>query len=550
MRDQLRMTLDGPPVPAPIRRSTAKALYDGAASTRRTVGWRAPTSSPNQGVLQNLGTLRDRSRAATRNDGYAKGIIDKLVTNLVGTGIKPLSKADDPEFRTKIQALWLRWTDECDADGLLDWYGMQAQAVRGWLEGGEIFARQRLRLPEDGLSVPLQVQIIEPELCPHTYNATLASGNRVRAGIEFNKIGRRIAYWFYQSRPGDLEDFDPSKLRRVPADSVIHLYDPIRPGQLRGLPHLTQALIKLRELDKFDDATLLRNQLANMFVGFLKHENPPEDTELHPLTGLENDTTHHDLPTVTLEPGTFQELAPGETVDFSEPPAIQSGYKDFMRQQLLSVCASTGVPYEILTGDMTGLNDRVVRVILNEFAGRIEATQHQTIVFQLQRPVWRWFMDRVFMSSALPIPSTYLADPEPWARVKFTPPRRRYIHPVQDVEAQQAAIRAGFTSRSAVVSEYGEDAETIDAEQQADNERADELELRYDSDGRFANAAPAAEPEPDEPDDPDVDEPPAGPPQNAAPPVMRLEVSPGRMNVVRDETGRTIGLEPAVRVGA
>ena len=205
----------------------ASSVYEaGSSGTRRTVGWRAPTSSPNAAILYNLTTLRDRSRAASRNDGYAKGAIDKLVTNIIGTGIKPLSKAEDPEFRKAIHALWLRWTDESDADGLLDWCGQQAQAVRGWLEGGEVFIRLRPRMPKDELSVPLQVQVIEPELCPHTHTTAAPNGNRIRAGIEFNGIGRRVAYWFHPSRPVGLNDWDNSELRRVPADTIVDCIAP------------------------------------------------------------------------------------------------------------------------------------------------------------------------------------------------------------------------------------------------------------------------------------------------------------------------------------
>jgi lambda family phage portal protein len=277
--------------PASLQRSIAvrdsSAYEAGSTGTRRTVGWNAPTSSPNATILYNLTTLRDRSRAATRNDGYAKGSIDRLVTNIIGTGIKPLSQAEDPEYRKAIHALWLLWTDESDANGLLDFYGQQAQSVRAWLEGGEVFIRLRPRLATDGLSVPLQLQVIEPELCPHTYTTLAPNGNRIRAGIEFNGIGRRVAYWFHRSRPVGLHDWNTGDLRRISAENVIHLFDPIRPDQLRGLPHLTQALIRLYELDKFDDATLLRQQLANLFVGFLTR---PQDIgageALHPLTGL------------------------------------------------------------------------------------------------------------------------------------------------------------------------------------------------------------------------------------------------------------------------
>jgi lambda family phage portal protein len=416
---------------------------------------------------------------------------------LIGTGIKPLSQAPDPALRTQIQALWLRWTDESDADGLLDFYGQQAQATRCWLEAGEVFARDRFRLPADGLSVPYQVQVLEPELCPHTHTAFTSGGNRIRAGMEFNAIGKRVAYYFHTSRPDLDGDFDPSQLRRVPAESVHHVYDPLRAGQLRGIPHLTQALIKLHELDKFDDATLLRQQLANMFVAFLKRNAGVSDSEtLNPLTGGPVTSTD-EPPMLTLEPGIFQQLEPGEDVTFSEPPDMQAGYADFMRLHLRAVAVATGVPYEVLTGDMTGMNDRTVRVVLNEFKRRMQMLQHQILVFQFCVPIWSAWIRRAFLSGALPMPADYAVNPQPYEAVKWMPSRWAYLHPVQDVEADREAIRAGFTTRSAVVSEYGEDAEQIDAEQGADNDRADALGLKYSSDSRVpvsGAAAPAPAP--------------------------------------------------------
>jgi lambda family phage portal protein len=466
------------------RNEAVQPIYEAGSQSRRAYGWQSQTVSPNAAVLSTLATLRDRSRTATRNNGIAKGAIDKLVTNIIGTGIKPMSQAADPTIRKAIQALWTKWTDESDADGLLDFYGQQAQAVRGFLDAGDDYIRLRSRLPGDGLSVPLQLQVLEPELSPYTYNLVTGT-TRIRAGIEFDAIGRRVAYWFHPSRPGDLFDYDPSQLRRVPAESVIHLYDPLRAGQLRGVPHLTQALVKLNELEKFDDATLLRQQLANLFVAFLRKVGSA-DGALHPLTGKPVETDGAGQPLVPLSPGLFQELSPGEEVEFSKPPDAGSGYKDFMRQQLLAVSAATGVPYEALTGDMSGVNDRTVRVVFNEFRLRIQMVQHHLIAFQLCRPVWRAWMDAAVLSGALPISlADYRANPDAYLAVKWTPPRTPYIHPVQDVEAQQAAIRAGLTSRSAVVSELGEDAEAIDEQQAADNERADEYGLQYASDARF-----------------------------------------------------------------
>lgn len=443
-----------------------------------------------------LGTLRDRSRAATRNNGYAKEAIDKLVSNIIGTGIKPLSKADDPDFAQQAMALFERWTDQSDADGLLDFYGQQAQVARTWKEAGECFIRVRPRRLEDGLTVPLQLQVIEPELCPHTLALTSpVPGNKVKAGIEFNNIGQRVAYWFYASRPGDITDVDFTQLRRVPAETVLHVYDPLRAGQLRGIPHLTPVLILLNEIDKVNDAVVLRVQLSNLFSGFLKRPiTQGGDAEpIHPLTGGPLDTVG-DRPALTLEAGLVQELGPGEEFQFSEPPDPPDTYAAFMRQQLQAVAAGAGVPYEVLTGDMANVNDRVVRVILHEFRRRVQSWQHNVMAFQFCRQVWRAWLDRAWMANLLPIPIEYIENPEPWARVKWMPQGWPYLHPVQDVDADQKAIRSGFTSRSQVVSERGEDAASIDQEQAADNERADALKLKYDSDGRQTKNASTASP--------------------------------------------------------
>jgi lambda family phage portal protein len=485
-----------PPAPPAGKLRVRNSYEAGSGATRRTLNWIASTLGPNASTLPSLQSLRDRAREAVRNNGVAAAVIEKLVTNAVGTGIKPMSHAVDRDFRTELLQLWDEWTEKSDADGVLDYYGQQAQAARCWYEAGEVFIRLRDRRPEDGLPVPLQVQILEPELCPHTMSAQLPGGNRVQAGIEFDAIGRRVAYYFYSQRPGDLQDWNTSDIRRVPADGVLHLYKPLRAGQLRGIPKLTGALIKLKELDKLDDATLLRHQLASMFVAFLRTSG--EDSSLSFLTGQDPDTTQDGKPVVSLEPGSFNELGPGESVDFSEPPGVMTGLDGYMEQQLRTVGMACGVAYEILTGNLAAVNDRSVKVLLQEFRRMLTADQHQHLAFQFAAPLWRAWMDRVFLSGALPIPPAYLKDPRPWARAEWRPHGWPYLHPVQDVEADAAAIRNGFTSRAAIVSENGDDVEDVDQQNAYDNARADDLGLKYDSDGRQSksgmNAAAAAQP--------------------------------------------------------
>lgn len=479
-----------------IQASTA-ATYDAGSTARRVARWQVPTVSPNAGILASLGLMRDRSRAAVRNDGYAKGAIDKLVTNIIGDGIVPSSSSTDATFRALFDEAFLAWTDESDADGALDFYGQQGQVCRGWLEAGEVFVRLRPRLPGDGLTVPLQLQVLEPELCPYGHNVhRLPNGNRIRAGIEFNGIGRKVAYWFFHQRPGAQEDFDANDLRRVPADRVIHVFDPLRPGQLRGVPHLSAALLRLNEVLKMDDASLLRVQLANMFVGTIKRQQVDGGDELatNPLTGR----THEDDDTlatrIDLEPGIVQELAPGEELDFNEPPDAGANYPDYMRVQLRAAATAAGVPYEVLTGDMSGVNDRTVRAILLEFRRRLTGYQHQIIVFQFCRRVMTEWLTQAYLSGALPMPG-FETTPKRFTGVTWTPHAWPYINPLQDVQTAKAEVRAGFKSRAGIVAERGGHVDVVDAEQAADNARAAELGLVHDSNPAVVANSGAAQPD-------------------------------------------------------
>jgi lambda family phage portal protein len=455
----------------------AAAEYEAAAQTRRTSGWTASTSDINTLVFRSADTLRSRSRDMVRRNPWATNALDAFVANCIGTGIKPQSLHTDAANADEVQGLWLRWTDEADASGLTDFYGLQALACRAVMEAGECIIRLRPRLPKDGLSVPLQLQLLEAEHLPTNETRKLPSGNYIRSGIEFNGIGRRVAYYLYREHPGDTSNpMASTELVRVPAQSVLHLFRPLRPGQLRGQPWLTQVLIKLHELDQYDDAEVVRKKTAAMFAGFVT-KNAPEDQVINEEVG---DTAAGGTALTGLEPGTMQVLLPGEDVKFSTPADVGASYETFMRVQLRSIAAGMGITYEQLTGDLTGVNYSSIRAGLLEFRRRCEQFQHQVIVFQMCRPIWRAWIQAAVGSGALP----HAADLAPYYDVKWIPPGFSWVDPLKDIKAQIMAVRAGFKSRAEVVSEQGYDAEKIDREIAADNSRADDLGLAYDSDAR------------------------------------------------------------------
>ncbi|AEV64303.1 phage portal protein [Pseudomonas ogarae] len=464
--------------------SNIKASYEGAGEGRRSTGWDAPDNGINSINTPALRNLRGRSRAAVRNDPYAFNVIDKRVSNLIGTGITPRPNTEDNALRKLLQLLWDDWVDESDADEHTDFYGQQALVARTVETSGECFVRLRPRRLDEGLAVPLQVQILAPEFVPHDKFETTRTGNAIRAGIEFNPEGKRVAYWMYLSHPRDGVSLNAgyNQLVRVPASQVLHIFEPVEPGQLRGVPRLSPVLKRLRSLDNYDDAVLFRQEVANLFAGFISRPAPdsgpvPRD----PVTGepLSFDRDGF-TPMVALEPGTMQELGPGEEVEFSKPPDAGNNYPDFMRQQLMAAAAGTGTPYEILTGDMREVNDRALRVVLNEFRRRLEQLQFGVYVHQLCRPIRAAWMDMAFLSGALVL-DDYAKRRREYLRTRWVPQGWAYIQPVQDVQARRMEVQAGFASRSEMVTRTGYDAETVDAENAADNARAQALGLNYNT---------------------------------------------------------------------
>lgn len=460
---------------------TIQARYDAAGNGRRMKGWNAPSTGPNK-AMANLAVLRNRTRDAARNDWSGESAIRSWTTNLIGVGIVPrFPKIASRTRRTDIADLFRRWTYECDADNVLDFYGQQTLVVRSWLEAGEVFGRIRHRRPEGGMEVPFQVQLIEADFCPIFDADTwpeMPQGHRIRSGIELGRTGQRVAYWFYREHPGEgamNSSPDATKLIRVAASEVMHVFEPKRPGQLRGATPLAPVLARLRNVNDFDDAVLERQKLANLFTMFITRPAPPEGSEsVDPLTGQAYSTSP-DGPVASLMPGMSQELLPGEDVKFANPPEAGTTYSDYMRTQHMGTSAGVGVPYEIFSGDIKEVSDRTLRVLINEFRRFAEQRQWQIIIPMFCRKVMKAFAEKAALMGLINQTEMVAVADATWS-----PHGWQYIHPVQDVQGKALEVESGFRSRSSVIGERGDDPEQVDDERAQDIERETEMGLRLE----------------------------------------------------------------------
>jgi lambda family phage portal protein len=457
--------------------------FDAGQHHRRLRGFQATRAHVNALIAASGPDITARARWLVRNNGYAVNAVESWAANTVGDGIKPISKIGDAARKEELQRLWLAWTDEADAEGLTDFYGLQRRAAREVFLAGEVFFRIRIRRAGDGLSVPLQLQMLPAEMLPLEQTGIAVNGNVIRQGIEFDRIGRRVAYHFFRRHPGDSTDPGlAGEIVRVPASEVIHVIDPVEGGQLRGVSKLAPAIVKLFLLDQYDDAELDRKKVAAMYAMFVTSPAPE-----NPLAPAEDDETPAG---VEISPGQIVRLDPGEDVTVGQPADSGGTYEPFQYRTLLQISAALGIPYPYIANDMVKGNFSNSRLALIEFRRRVSAWQHSVMVYQLCRPVYARWMDAAVLSGALTLPG-YEANRVQLLTADWLPTKWDWVDPLKDANAEIASIEAGLKSRTQAIAERGYDAEQVDREIAAERERERLLGLDFRRPGSPAQGVQA-----------------------------------------------------------
>lgn len=469
--------------------------FDAGQNQRRLRAVPTNSISINTQIRAYGRTIVARSRYLASNNAYAANAKAAYVSALVGDGIVPSPLVTDAALKKEMQTLWNDWTDQADADGLTDFYGLQSLVAAEMFEAGEVFIRMRPRLAEDGLAVQLQLQLIPSEMLPLERNEDLGGGRRIECGIEFDAIGKRAAYHFLRKHPGDSYQFatlGATDVVRVPAESVLHLFKPIRAGQIRGLPHTLSGIVTAAMIDLYDDAELERKRTAALFGAFVTRPRVAGDEVDDPLGSLDNDGGARELADqFGLEPGAVVPLDIGEDIKFAEPADVGGSYEPFQYRNLARMAAGYGVPYSDMTGDLRQTSYGSIRAGLVQFRRRISADQHQFMVFQFCRAVRaRWLDDAVVAGAVSILPAAYLKERAMFQRCKWMPPKFDWIDPQKDITAEQAAVSSGFKSIDDVIEESGYDPEEMDARILAAQQRRETLGIVLPAPATAAAAAP------------------------------------------------------------
>ena len=440
-----------------LRRAASREMltraYEGAS---RADGWRPRRAgaSARTDYLADARELRHRARALVSSVPYIAQAVNVMVSCAVGTGITPKWVGDTADGRTA--ARWKTWVPLADYDGLLDFYGLQGKAWGAVKVDGEVLVRLRERRAGPTV-VPLQLQLLEIDWLDTERNE-VRGANEVIAGIEYSPRGERLAYWLFDRHPGDVGlRATLRESQRVPADEIIHLFNPARPGQQAGISALAPVIPTVRDLQVYEDAEQARKNLeARMGAIGEWDETLLNGVELPTADGAAT------IDLGELAGGGILGLPPGLRNPTFIQPTVAPGYVEYVKHKQKIIASGLGVPYEFMTGDLSEVNFSSSRVRTNQYRRDVEREQWTLLVPMLCNRVSARWLSLMDLSGVAPAPGVY---PD------WTTPKWASVNPVQDISADLSEIKGGLCSISEKIRQRGYDPDLVFAELKSDLQR-------------------------------------------------------------------------------
>lgn len=327
--------------------------------------------------------LRARSAELFQRNLYARGLIRRLVSNQINTGLhleatpeeKILGREEDSlaEWSEDVENRFALWGNNpylCDQDERRTFGALQEAAQTEALVSGDVLvvlrSDQRTRLP--------RVKLISGSAVQTPWGKDAQSSAKIKHGVELDAQGRHAAYWVLQ---------EDNTFKRLPAYGeksgrriawLLYGTDN-RLDDVRGMPLLALVLQSLKEIDRYRDASLRKAVINSMLAMYIKKTSDKPGTRPMSAGGIKrgietaksNDGKDRSYRTAEGIPGlVIDELQTGEEpVPFNANLTVD-GFGVFEKAIVQAIAWANEIPPEILTLSF-GSNYSASQAAINEF---------------------------------------------------------------------------------------------------------------------------------------------------------------------------------------
>lgn len=457
MLASLRKMFGGKKVAAPVAaRSFSAADYSRITSSMDTESQHIMSIMRSQGKA-----LRARSRQVVTNTAYGAKFQHLVETNVCGPTpfrFQAKVKYSSGKFDTGANArLEKEWDDSgrpanFDYEGRLSRKMFLQLATKTWAADGEIL----IRIHEGSNSGPwgTQLQLLDVDRLDEDKNEELAGGNVIVTGVELDPSGRAVAYHLLKRKPRDWQFGYSREYVRIPAEQIIHLFRPMYAEQVRGVPPMYAAILKLHQMGAFEDAAIVAARIGASKMGIYKRKEGYDGQTRVPGATINSMGDFIQ----SAEPGEFGFTPDGYELDSGwNPNYPDAQVGPFIKAILRGAAASVNLSYTSFAGDREATNfssaradildDRDYWMVLQEWLSE-----------SLMTPLYERWLSNAILRRKLPFPLERI---EKYQDVYFQPKRWAWVDPSRDITANTDAVKLRVKTRTQIAAEQGRDIEDV-----------------------------------------------------------------------------------------
>lgn len=428
-----------------------------------------------------LQRMRIESRRIYWASNVAKASIKRISENAINNGLKLQSTPQwnlltdskdaeaQKEWTQNTESRFRLWADSTNPDSRQqkNLYQLQTQAFGSLLKDGEFFAILRYS-KNQRLQNPLTIQLVDPCIVQDVTDKKLldalkARGNTTSDGIEYDKNGGPVAYYFT-----DMATMKQVRIERVGARTgrlfVLHGFIPEWPGQGRGIPVLTGVIRDLQKLADYEAAELAAAVINASIAVWIEPSDKKASSKPFKGIQLKDPSAQQEAMEEVVEnpfnEGLFdkptlivQNLKAGEKMNSYDTKRPNVEFDKFISAVKKNIASSLSIPVEVLD-QLFGKNFSASRASLVMYWNTINIWRSEFSAM-FNKPVYEHWMDGE--RSGERIKADGWNEPikrQAWINSQWVGISKPSIDPVKEAKASSERISQGTTTREREAQEY------------------------------------------------------------------------------------------------
>lgn len=476
-----------------------KPKYKVTAPSRPSAGYLRGEPGVTQSYSLNLGApaLRDRAddirvawtpanaRAndAALNSGWIAGVVEQIVTLMIGPGLRLNAKPDlaflnwdekqASSWARNVEKRWEVWASqayEVDAAGRYTMAQLEAAAIRQWMATGEIVG-QVTEIARPGAQTSTKVRLLPSHWLSQNSNPSIGLNH----GVYQDDNGLAVGYLFnFKNQfgyPHEEKQFSRDNFGRP---RIIHIFDGAV-GQVRGITPLAPALKIVRQYDQLADATLTAALIHAVFAATIESDYPTSEVmqAFQDEDEIEGDAMDALLDrkidwykNVNIDLGRHGKIAhlmTGEKLKLHSSEHPNSTFEPFANFLLREVAACLGVMPSDLTGDFSGDTYSSVRMGIAKKWPLMEYRRRH-IPGRLAQTVYEAWLEEEIDTGRISLPGgidTFVANRTSLVRGDWRGPAKPQADDVKAAKAHQTWYDLGVMSQEMICNDLGVDHEDV-----------------------------------------------------------------------------------------